>query len=1011
MALARLVDAQQKSSRFHGSRETPGKQKVNGVLQAPAYSQDEEARGFVSHLPRLQSLAGGRKDLAVFPELIINDPAIPAYEALLRTEPRMAAPLEPELPGFICSLRALCLVEPQPESSWTTLIPASRLGLAHNLPTVELEQPREDAASIAEEIVAEDLAASLADGVADSVSMNWAWEPACAKLRSLRSAEVVLEPFPAPASPLPAFPAPASIIAGMTPATRTLTGLAVEAVESARPRMACEPVVYFGLPQGIELLGRSLHPVGFPSAAPVESTSAAEPLESALSVSQPAAVQPADAHVNGAAAHHVALIPASNPVQPGLAAPLEQSEEPPQRNAPAQAPDSPQATMWPVRLRAPQHGIFQELPMRKPRVREVFFPLPKVGNLPEMATRLWRADRANRHDSAPESLPLCWIVPTVHEPAPQVFETLAWKELAVRYWLLASTPQFHPQLSPATALARGLDRCGPTELFPMADRGAGSLRTKKVATDWAATGTVAFTPQTPHSRVNLSVRLSFVNCQIAVESASKAVDIPMKRLDIAPAGQELCVSELCVSVVTPESRFVLPECRLGSSQAVASYPVASRTAAMSPMATQELDPYPVDRESIPIVCPVSRVAQDFQPAESHDLVTLGASSVSAVALAQLGPTYKDLKSLWPEPVRQMPRMRTSVVEDPTVREAVRSIPVSKEKSRTRRQGVSLPKLPSLPAIQFSRLPDWKWAMFLVPAVFLVSLISVFTPDSAEQVASNDAPAAIETSAQEPAAVSPDRGTLAASSRKQADPESAPDRSVGSSPAPVAEVLAAPLENSKPGKANFLTASLNNLRQTLLKRAAVSFSDDFRSGLAEWEGKGDWSKQWSYDNAGFVRTGPLALYRPSMTLTDYDMNLLGQIEKKSIGWVYRARDYDNYYVMKITLTRGGPLPEAVVERYAVIQGKQSSYERRPLPLQVRTDTVYPISLNVKGDDFTLRVQGQVVDYWSDSRLKSGGVGLFSAKGEQARIRWIEVSHQYDTLGKLCAFLAPYSIPAR
>jgi hypothetical protein len=994
MALARLVDAQQKSSRFHGSLQAPGKLKVNGALQGPhacaqdraytqgrAYTQDEEERGFVEHLPRLQALTGGRRDLAVFPKPIVNDPAIPTYEALLKTEPRMATHLAPDIPAFTRSLRALYSVEPQFEPSWTTLIPASRLALAQSISLTQSSATKEQT----DELEQAALEAGLpAEDPVGSVSMNWAWEPRSAQLPSLRSVEAGTEPFPAPALSPPAFPAPVSALAGLAQGCEAQLGWMAGTVESICQPMAFGPVLLAGTPQGLELLGKSLAPAGFPCATPV------------------------DVQIGDAAAERLVPAESANPAGPALSpaqGPGGQSREP-ERDL-----DSPQAAMWPIRLRAPQNGLFQDLPMRKPRVREVFFPLPKVGSLPEMATRLWRAARANRHDFLPESLPLCWIVSAVHEPEPRAFETLPWKELAVRYWLLASTPQFHPRLGPATAFSRGLDRGGPTELFPSAGRGAGSLLTKQVPADWAATGMVSVTPRTPRSRVNLSVRLNFVDCQIAAEPVSKATDIAMKRLDMLSAAQELPAVLATPEPRLPEARFAWRECRIGCSQAMASVPVASHTTPMLPLAAQDLDPYPADRESIPIVCPVSHVTQDFQPAESHDLVMLGASSVSAVALAQLGPTYKDLKSLWPEPVRQMPRMRTSVVEDPTVREAVRSIPVSKEKGGTRRPGVSLPKLPSLPAIQFARLPDWKWAMFLVPAVFLVSLISVFTPDSAEQVASNDEPAAMETSAQEPAAVSPDPGTLAASAGKRAEPAPAPQRSEGSSPAPVAEVLAAPLDHSKPGKANFLAASLNNLRQTLLKRAAVSFSDDFRSGLAEWEGKGDWSKQWSYDNAGFVRTGPLALYRPSMTLTDYDMNLLGQIEKKSIGWVYRARDMDNYYAMKITLTRGGPLPEAVVERYAVIQGKQSSYERRPLPLQVRTDTVYPISMNVKGDDFTLRVQGQVVDYWSDSRLKSGGVGLFSAKGEQARIRWIEVSHQYDTLGKLCAFLAPYSLPAR
>ena len=47
-------------------------------------------------------------------------------------------------------------------------------------------------------------------------------------------------------------------------------------------------------------------------------------------------------------------------------------------------------------------------------------------------------------------------------------------------------------------------------------------------------------------------------------------------------------------------------------------------------------------------------------------------------------------------------------------------------------------------------------------------------------------------------------------------------------------------------------------------------------------------------------------------------------------------------------------------------------------------------------------------WSDSRLKRGGIGFFSPHGEESRVRWVQVTHQYDMLGRLCAYLAPYNI---
>ncbi len=203
----------------------------------------------------------------------------------------------------------------------------------------------------------------------------------------------------------------------------------------------------------------------------------------------------------------------------------------------------------------------------------------------------------------------------------------------------------------------------------------------------------------------------------------------------------------------------------------------------------------------------------------------------------------------------------------------------------------------------------------------------------------------------------------------------------------------------------------SLNQTISNRAAVAFADDFRSGLDAWESRSNLTRSWSYDAAGFVRPGPLALFKPSMDMTDYRFEFLGELDQKALGWVFRAQDLQNYYAMKLVVVRPGPLPLVHLVRYAVVNGKEVSRADRPLPMTVRADMMYRILVDVHGEDFTVMTQGQVVDFWSDSRLRRGGVGFFCGRGERARLRWVEVSHQYDALGKLCAYLAPYGMEGR
>jgi hypothetical protein len=199
-----------------------------------------------------------------------------------------------------------------------------------------------------------------------------------------------------------------------------------------------------------------------------------------------------------------------------------------------------------------------------------------------------------------------------------------------------------------------------------------------------------------------------------------------------------------------------------------------------------------------------------------------------------------------------------------------------------------------------------------------------------------------------------------------------------------------------------------VKHNIASRAGLELSEDFRNGLDNWESRGDLTTAWSYDATGFVKPGVLATFKPSADLADYRLDFLGQIEKKAISWVARAKDLDNYYAMKLVVVKGGPLPTIGLVRYAVVDGKAEKPVETVLTVNARPDTLYRVSLEVRGDDFALMVQGRMAASWTEKRLKRGGVGFFSTKGEQSRLRWMLVTHQYDVLGRLCAYLAPYNL---
>jgi len=144
----------------------------------------------------------------------------------------------------------------------------------------------------------------------------------------------------------------------------------------------------------------------------------------------------------------------------------------------------------------------------------------------------------------------------------------------------------------------------------------------------------------------------------------------------------------------------------------------------------------------------------------------------------------------------------------------------------------------------------------------------------------------------------------------------------------------------------------------------------------------------------------------VNLTDYQVQFLGLIDKKAMSWVVRAADFENFYVVKLEVLKPGPMPTIGLTRYAVIDGKASDRHDVAIPLSVRTDTVYRVLMNVQGNDFSVEVQGQIADSWTETRLPRGGIGFFTASGEASRLRWMQITHQYDMLGRLCAYLAPY-----
>jgi hypothetical protein len=186
-----------------------------------------------------------------------------------------------------------------------------------------------------------------------------------------------------------------------------------------------------------------------------------------------------------------------------------------------------------------------------------------------------------------------------------------------------------------------------------------------------------------------------------------------------------------------------------------------------------------------------------------------------------------------------------------------------------------------------------------------------------------------------------------------------------------------------------------VKQTIARRAALKIWD----GAAKTRPAG-----WSHHPDGYMNTGALALFRPTLKFNDYRMEFFGQIETKSIGWTVRTADAKNYHAMKLTVIEAGIRPFVALVHYDVVDGKSGHRTQTPLNVMVHNNAPIQFAVDVRGNRFVTSIDGEEVDSFVDNKPVAGGVGFFSDAGERARLYWMRVSRNDDFLGHICAMLA-------
>jgi hypothetical protein len=200
------------------------------------------------------------------------------------------------------------------------------------------------------------------------------------------------------------------------------------------------------------------------------------------------------------------------------------------------------------------------------------------------------------------------------------------------------------------------------------------------------------------------------------------------------------------------------------------------------------------------------------------------------------------------------------------------------------------------------------------------------------------------------------------------------------------------------KHSFSGGSLTSSASSLADWSNVTL----RAGATQIDDPRDW--------IGKTKTpASLKLWKKSTAMQNYEMEFQAQLEKTSLSWAVRAADGSNYYATKLAIIKAGPLPNAGLIRYAMVNGRQTDLTQAPLPLTLERGVDYRIRMTVQGDRFLTFLNGKVIGSMTDKRLVRGGVGFFDDAGDPQKVAWVSVSEHDSFLGRLLANFAVFVIP--
>jgi len=208
---------------------------------------------------------------------------------------------------------------------------------------------------------------------------------------------------------------------------------------------------------------------------------------------------------------------------------------------------------------------------------------------------------------------------------------------------------------------------------------------------------------------------------------------------------------------------------------------------------------------------------------------------------------------------------------------------------------------------------------------------------------------------------------------------------------------------------------DSISDVVRSKAPITLHQDFQNGWNGWTAAiphtiDDPRRSSVDDPRSMTASAPvLRIWSRSTALQNYQMEFSSTIEKKSLSWAFRATDAKNYYATKILITKPGPLPNAGLVRYLVLNGHEWDRVQLPLPLTLQRGGNYRVRVSVQDDHFITYLNGQVISSWSDKRLLRGGIGFFDDVEDPQKVAWVNLSERDSFMGRMLAHFSLFVMP--